>query len=28
MFMLFDFAEFNRSVYEDIVRKYEQGQVT
>jgi hypothetical protein len=28
MFMLFDFAEFQRSVYEDIVRGYEQGRVT
>jgi hypothetical protein len=28
MFMLFDFAEFADTIYADIVRKYEQGQVT
>jgi hypothetical protein len=28
MFMLFDFAEFQHNVYEDIVRGYEQGRVT
>lgn len=28
MFMLFDFAKFDDSVYADIVRKFEQGQVT
>jgi hypothetical protein len=28
MFMLFDFQEFARAVYEDIVRRFEKGQVT
>lgn len=28
LFMLFDFQQFERSVYENIVRKFEQGQVT
>jgi hypothetical protein len=28
LFMLFDFAEFERSVYEDIIRKFINGQVT
>jgi TIR domain len=27
LFMLFDFAEFNPDVYEDIVRRFERGQV-
>jgi hypothetical protein len=28
MFMLFDFQEFAREVYEDIVRRYEKGEST
>jgi hypothetical protein len=28
MFMLFDFQEFAREVYEDIVRRYEKGEAT
>jgi hypothetical protein len=28
MFMLFDFQEFAPQVYEDIVRRYEQGEAT
>lgn len=28
MFMLFDFMEFAPQVYEDIVRRFEKGEVT
>jgi hypothetical protein len=28
MFMLFDFQEFNREVYEDIVRRFEKGEAS
>ena len=28
LFMLFDFQEFKREVYEDIVRRFERGEAT
>jgi hypothetical protein len=28
MFMLFDFQEFGREIYEDIVRRFEKGEAS